>query len=116
MNKVCRIALLSLLTLAGSLAFAARTYETGRLLNATTEDRLKHGTSDDHAVYTVQIEDMIYTVRGEKVKANTKDYTQGMVIGDPVEARVDGEHVYLRTPRGKQIKTDILTRARGNAQ
>ena len=67
-------------------------------------------------MYTVQVADMVYTVRGEKVKPHTRDYTRGMVIGDPVEARVEGEHVYLRTPKGKEIKTDILTRARGGIQ
>jgi hypothetical protein len=46
------------------------------------------------------------------VKPNTKDITKGMIIGDPVDASVDGEHVYLHTPTGKELKTDIMKRAR----
>ncbi len=102
--------------LAGGLAVSAwaadRIYQPGKLLNATTESRQKKGNTTTHAVFTVQAGDLVYTVRAEKVGAKAKDYTEGMIVGDPVEASVDGNHVYLKTPKGKEIKTDVLTRAR----
>jgi hypothetical protein len=105
--------LLILITaLAGTQAYASRVYTTGRLLDATTDERLAKGTSLRRAIYTVQVNDIIYTLQGEKVKPNTKDITKGLIVGDPVEASVDGEHVYLHTAKGKQIKTDIMKRAR----
>jgi hypothetical protein len=93
-------------------AYASRVYTTGRLLDATTDERLKEGTSLRRAIYTVQVGDIVYTLQGEKVGTKTKDITKGLVVGDPVEASVDGEHVYLHTAGGKQIKTDIMKRAR----
>ncbi len=105
--------------LAGGFAVAAwaadRVYQPGKLLNATTESRQKKGNTTTHAVFTVQAGDLVYTVRAEKVGANAKDYTEGMIVGDPVEASVDGNHLYLKTPKGKEIKTDVLTRARAAA-
>jgi hypothetical protein len=110
--RVSSLLLLTSLALPPAFAFE-HTYEHGRLLDATTEDRLKKGTTTSHAIFTVEVDGVIYTLRGEKVGANAKDYAKGMVVGDPVEARVDGEHVYLRTPKGKELRTDILKRARG---
>lgn len=94
---------------------ADRLYQPGKLLNAATESRSKKGTTTTHAVFTVQTGGLVYTVRAEKVGNNAKDYTEGMIVGDPVEASVDGNHLYLKTPKGKQIKTDVLTRARADA-
>ncbi len=112
MIKPRSLALILSAALAAAHAYASHAYTTGRLIDATTDERLNQGTSFRRAIYTVQIGDIVYTVRGEKVKTNTKDIAKGMVVGDPVEASVDGSHVYLHTPTGKEIKTDILKRAR----
>ena len=112
MSKFRLVAILALMLLAGKVALADHSYMPGRLLDATTEDRLNQGTTTSHAIYTVQVEGIMYTVRGERVGGHTKDYTKGMIVGDAVDARVDGKHLYLRTPKGKEIKTDILKRAR----
>ena len=112
MIKPRSLVLILCTTLAAAQAYANHLYSSGRLLDATTDERLDKGTSFRRAIYTVQLGDIVYTVRGEKVKSNTKDITKGMIVGDPVDASVDGEHVYLHTPTGKDLKTDIMKRAR----
>ena len=113
--RVRRLHAVLLASLAVSAHAADRVYQTGKLLSATTESRDKKGTTTTHAVFTVQAGDLVYTVRGPKVGAKAKDYTEGMVVGDAVDASVDGNHLYLKTPEGKQLKTDVLTRARADA-
>ncbi len=101
---------------AGRAAVAFdHSYQQGRLVDATTENREKKGNTTTRAIFTVQAGEMVYTVRGEKVGAKAKDYTEGMIVGDPVDVAVEGEHVYLRTPKGKELKTDVLKRARAGA-
>jgi hypothetical protein len=113
MIKPRSLVLILCTALAAAPAFARNhLYTSGRLLDATTDERLDKGTSFRRAIYTVQLGDIVYTLQGEKVKPNTKDITKGMIVGDPVDASVDGEHVYLHTPSGKDIKTDIMKRAR----
>jgi len=110
-------ALLSLLLFTSVLANAAdRIFATGKLLGVSTEEHADAKHPQTHAVFTVGYEGMVYTVRAEKVKANSKDYAKGMVIGDPVPVSVNGEHVYLKTPDGKELKTDIIKRARADMQ
>lgn len=55
---------------------------------------------------SVRIGDLIYT--GETRSKNVRQ----LVIGDPVDARVDDKNLYLRLPDGKEIKTKLLTKTR----
>lgn len=87
-------------------------YMQGTLLDASVDERVKQGSTLAHAVYVVQVAGIVYTVQGEQVKTGTKDYTRGLIVGDPVQASVEGEHLFLRTPKGKEIKTNVLKRAR----
>ena len=91
-------------------------FSSGRLLEVSTEEHPDAKHPQTRAVYTVQAEGMVYTVRGERVKLHTKDYAKGLIIGDPVEVRVEGEHVFLREPNGKEMKTEIIKRARVQGQ
>lgn len=94
-------------------AFAGqRVFQTGKLTNATTEDTMKKGTTKRNVIFTVQVEGMIYTLRGGRVSPKAKDYTKGMIVGDPIQASVEGEHVILQRPDGKDIKTTVLKRER----
>lgn len=93
-------------------AFAAHVFQTGKLTNATTEETMKKGTSHRYAIYTVQIQDMVYTLRGGSLSPKAKDYTKGLIVGDPVQASVEGEHVILKKPNGKEMKTTVLKRER----
>ncbi len=106
--------LLALLVVLPASA-ADRVYQAGKLVGGTTDSRDKKGTTTTHAIFKIETGGLVYTVRGQKVGAKAKDITKGMIVGDPVEASVDGNHLYLRTSDGKQIKTDVLTRARADA-
>lgn len=87
-------------------------FATGKLLDVSTEEHADAKHPQTHAVYTVQAGEMVYTVRAEKVKAHSKDDAKGLIIGDPVPVSVEGEHVYLQMPNGKEMKTEIIKRAR----
>ena len=101
------------LFLGSFFAFAGQhVFQTGKLTNATTEDRMKKGTSYTNVIFTVQIKDMVYTLKGGRVSARAKDYTKGLIVGDPVQASVEGEHVILQRPDGKDMKTSVLKRER----
>ena len=94
-------------------AFAGQhVFQTGKLTNATTQDTMKKGTSHRNVIFTVQIGDIAYTLKGGNVSPKAKDYTKGLIVGDPVQACVEGEHVILRRPDGKDMKTSILKRER----
>ncbi len=100
------------LAAAGSAQAWDHVFATGKLLDVSTEEHADAKHPQTHAVYTVQSGDMVYTVRAEKVKVHSKDYAKGLIIGDPVPVSVEGEHVYLQMPNGKEMKTDIIKRAR----
>ncbi len=114
MRRSCAIYSLSMAMLMCAHTGLAKdhAYTQGTLLDATVDERLHEGSTLARAIYVVQIADVVYTVQGERVSARTKDYTKGLIVGDPVEASVEGEHVFLRTPNGKDIKTNVLKRAR----
>ncbi len=116
MNVVRRImvALMFMLCVGSSFA-ASHNFQTGKLLDVTTDERLVEGTSLRHAVFIVQIGDIVYTLRGERVLSRTKDYAEGLIVGDSVQASVEGESVVLLKPDGKNLKTSVLKRERVKA-
>ena len=116
MRKLLKTCVL-VLCLSTFFAFAGqRVFQTGKLTNATTEDTMKKGTSHRNVIFTVQVQDMIYTLKGGRVSPKAKDYTKGLIVGDPVQASVEGEHVILQRPDGKNIKTTVLKRERVGAK
>lgn len=101
------------LFMISAIAFAkSHAYKTGKLVNVTTDERLNDGTSFRRAILTVQVDGISYTLQGERVNAHTKDYANGLIIGDPIQASVEGSNVYLLKPDGKNMKTAILKRER----
>jgi hypothetical protein len=51
---------------------------------------------------------------GERtVESRSKDVRQ-LVIGGPVEVRVDNKNLYLKLPDGKEIKAKLLTKTRAS--
>jgi hypothetical protein len=103
--------LASLLALAVNAEKKAKTYETGKLLDVSTEQRSHEGTTRRKPLYflTVQIADIIYVGRYRPRSYEPSDF----VVGDPVQARVEENHMYLKRPNGKdEIKTDIIKRER----
>jgi len=98
-----------------SAAFAgSHNFQAGKLLDVTTDERLVEGTSHRHAIFIVQIGDIIYTLRGERVLSRTKDYAEGLIVGDPVQVSVEGQNVILLKPDGKNLNTSVLKRERAD--
>lgn len=108
-----RFLALILLCLFGSQSFAAKhTFEAGKLLGVSTDERLFEGTSYRMAILTVQVGDLVYTLRGGHVNEKTPDYANGLIVGDNVQVSVEGDNMYLLKPNGKDMKTAIMKRER----
>jgi hypothetical protein len=90
-------------------------FQQGRLLNVTADEQMVEGTTYRRAVFIVQVNDLIYTLQGDKIKPKAKDYAAGLIIGDPVQVRIDGNKVYLQTGKDKTIKLEVLKRERAAA-
>lgn len=104
---------LILFTLFCSHSFAAKhSFQAGKLLSVSTDERLYGGTSYRWAILKVQVGDLVYTLRGERLHAKTKDYADGLIVGDSVQVSVEDENTYLLRPDGKDMKTVILKRER----
>jgi len=108
--------LLFAFVLAASLHVVAgkAEFQTGKLLDVDSDERLVEGTTIRRAVYQVQIGDIIYFARGERLHKRSGDPGHGLVIGDPVEAAIDGESLLLKRPDGKEIKAKIIKRTRAH--
>ena len=60
----------------------------------------------------VQIGDLVFTARGDRIRRHSGDVGQGLIVGDAVQAAVDGGDLILLKPDGKELKTKIVKRAR----
>jgi hypothetical protein len=108
---------LVVITLALALAISflgatKRNFQAGRLLSVTEDERAVEGTSYRWAIFTVQIGDLVFTARGERIRRHSGDVGQGLIVGDAVQAAVDGGDLILQKPDGKELKTKIVKRAR----
>jgi hypothetical protein len=104
--------------LVGTLCLYAgthRDFQTGKLLDVSSDERLVEGTTVKHAVYEVQLGDIVYFARGERIHVRSGDVGHGLVIGDPVQAAIDGDNLILQRPDGKEIKTKIIQRKRADS-
>jgi co-chaperonin GroES (HSP10) len=103
-----------ILTLATALPGATkRSFQTGKLVSVTEDEKLDEGTSYRWAIFTVQIGDLVYTARGERIRRRTGDIGQGLIIGDAVQVAFDGsEYLIFLKPDGKELKAKIIKRAR----
>jgi co-chaperonin GroES (HSP10) len=107
----------SLLLCAVSLcAGKNKEFQTGKLVDISSDEKLNKGTSVGYAVYQVQIGDIVYFGQGEKLPKHPADAGHGLVVGDPVQAAVDGKDLILQRPDGKEIKTKIIKRQRAGAK
>ncbi len=103
----------AILVLSGSVVRtqAVKEYVTGTLVDIqeSTDAILIKGTtsrsSDQN--YTVRIGNMIYTACCEE-KLITSHCDTNFVIGGPVQARVDGKHLYIVRSNGKEQKAAIF--------
>jgi hypothetical protein len=122
MNKSCILALMrvsiGLSVLFSTLCLYAgthREFKTGKLLDISSDERLIEGTTIKHAIYEVQVGEILYFGRGERIRAHSGDVGHGLVVGDPVQAAIDGDNLILQRPDGKEIKTKIIQRNRADS-
>src|SRR5207245_1095045 len=87
-------------------------YQTGKLVDVAYDDVLHSGSSQRHAVYQVRLGDVIYSAEGDKLKGHKGDPAHGLIVGDEVRVAIDGDHLFLRRPDGKDLKTTIVKRER----
>jgi len=92
-----------------------RDFQAGKLLDVSSDERLVEGTTVKHAVYEVQLGDIIYFARGERIHVHSGDLGHGLVVGDSVQAAIDGDNLILQRPDGKEIKTKIIQRKRAGS-
>jgi len=89
-----------------------RDFQAGKLLDVSSDERLVEGTTVKHAVYEVQLGNIIYFARGERIHVHSGDVGHGLVVGDSVQAAIDGDNLILQRPDGKEIKAKIIQRKR----
>jgi co-chaperonin GroES (HSP10) len=97
-------------------AGAHHEFQAGKLLDISSDERVEKGTTYKYAVYQVQVGDIVYFGRGEKVSKHPGDRGHGLIVGDPVQAAIDGTDLILQRPDGKEIKTKIIKRQRPGAK
>jgi hypothetical protein len=57
----------------------------------------------------VRVDDLLYT--GETRSGDVRQ----LVIGDPVEVRLEDKNFFVKRPAGKEVKVKLLTKARASA-
>jgi hypothetical protein len=107
-----KIALAVLLLAAMSFAASHHEFQTAKLVDVSADERLYEGTTVKHVVFKVQIGDLLISARGERMRRHGGDSSHGLIVGDPVQAVVDGDELYLQRPDGKEIKAKIVERKR----
>jgi hypothetical protein len=107
------IVLISTLVSIG-LGEAKHDFQPGKLVNIDLDERLIDGTSYRRAIYTVELGGVIYSARGERLRRRSGDPGHGLIVGDPVQAAIDGENLILLKPDGKELKARIIKRERAH--
>lgn len=103
---------------------AASSYQTGKLLSITDSSSNRVvGNSQTGAVtsvtdveyrLSVQIGDMIY-VGSYWPRWKWSYGPTDFVENGPVDVRMDGKHMYIKRPDGKELKTEIIRRVHTDA-
>jgi len=107
-----RLLIALLLGIAVLLAGAKHDFQTGRLINIDSEETIINGTSFRSAILKVELGGVVYSARGERIRRHSGDPGHGLIIGDPVQAAIDGETLILLKPDGKELKAKITRRER----
>ena len=111
-----------LLSLCSSV-LAAPIYQTGKLVSVTdTRSNRTVGNSQNGSVVTVtDVEYRISVEIGEVTYVGSYwprtvwSYSPTeFIVNDPIEVRIDGKHMFVKRPNGKELKTTIIQRIRAN--
>jgi hypothetical protein len=90
----------------------AAEYQTGKLIDLHREST---GAGAARAQGTfclaVEVTDMTYLVSHEAAWRWSYEPTD-FVVGDPVEVKIEGKDLYLKRPKGRDLKTYITRRER----
>jgi hypothetical protein len=105
-----------LLSAVGLWAAPRHEFQAGKLVDISSDDRVEKGTTHSYAVYQVQIGEIIYFGKGEKLSKHAGDSGHGMIVGDPVQAAIDGSDLIVQRPDGKEMKTKIIKRQRAGTK
>jgi hypothetical protein len=111
-HKILPLVVLALMLGAICSGAAKRDFQTGKLLSVTAEERLDEGTTYRWAIFTVQIGDLVITARGDRIGRHSGDIGQGLIVGDAVQAAVEGGDLIMLKPDQKELKAKIIKRAR----
>ena len=87
-------------------------FQAGKLIEVSADERLDDGTSLRWAIFRVQVADLVYTARAGRVRTHSGDMAQGLIVGDPVQAAIDGDTLILLKPNGKELRLKITKRSR----
>jgi hypothetical protein len=104
---------LALMLSATFLCAAKRDFQTGKLVNIAADETLYEGTSYRRAIFTVQVGELVITARGDRISRRSGDIGKGLIVGDAVQVSIDGGSLIILKPDGKELKTKIIKRARG---
>jgi hypothetical protein len=118
LSALLRLSVIVCISLAApySSAGARRDFQSGKLLEVSSDERLIEGTTIRRAIYQVQIGDVVYFARGERLSRRSGDPGHGLIVGDSVQAAIDGDNLILKRPDGKEIKAKIIKRQRADAK
>jgi hypothetical protein len=86
------------------------------LVDISSDERVDKGTTHGYTVYQVQIGDIVYFGRGEKLPKHPEDRGHGLIVGDPVQAAIEGGDLIIQRPDGKEVKTKVIKRQRAGAR
>src|SRR5438128_11076861 len=90
-------------------------YRTGRLIDMRREDTGSGAArAQSSFCLAVDLGDMTYLVRRSAYWRWGYEPTD-FVVGDPVEVKVKGNDLYIKKPKGGDLKTQISRRERNSA-
>jgi hypothetical protein len=86
------------------------------LLDISFHEGLSGGTAAC-VVYHVQIGNIVYSGRVQREERwRSGDAGHGLIVGDPVQAAIDGDKLVLLRPDRKEIEAKIIKRERASTE
>ncbi len=105
--------LLAFTLLAPMVAVAKdHTYVPAKLVDISSSERLNEGTTLRRAIYRVQLDGIVYTLEGNRIRRHGKNESSEFTVGDAIQVSLEGEHIFIKTPDGKDTKTTVVKRER----
>ena len=91
------------------------TFQTGKLVDLR-RDETRSGAARAQGSFCLAVElgDMTFVSRYEPYWRWTYEPSD-LVVGDPIEIAVKGENLYIKRPKGGDVKTHITRRERNSA-